>query len=317
MADPAQKQLNADGTYGPKLPQAANKNKAPLRAVQGGAGSRPTQSQQFNQGYGQQGLQPSVGGVTPIRNVQTEKTYDPTARKGGVTNRNAVQMSTESAPLSNTQTDGIRSVSTEQHQNLNQQIARTNKTFKLTRKRVHGRKKITAAGVAGRTLQRSVTLGIWAWGFWVWLWFQLPLTILSIVSLALAQAIYDFVQELNPALNSDGLVAKVGGKLLEVAMEFGLWLAKVVFDMFSIDINLFNPSNFFVITHVLVLLTGWGILLAIGIIYTMTGQKVFSGRGASGKNAMFLLALVGYSIPVLNLFPWFFLWTLLVLKNPR
>jgi hypothetical protein len=62
---------------------------------------------------------------------------------------------------------------------------------------------------------------------------------------------------------------------------------------------------------------GWGTLLAIGIIYTMTGQKAFSGEGAGGKNVMFILALLGYTIPILNILPLFFFWTLMVLKNPR
>jgi glycopeptide antibiotics resistance protein len=71
------------------------------------------------------------------------------------------------------------------------------------------------------------------------------------------------------------------------------------------------------LTHVLLVFVGWGMLLAMTIIYTMTGQKAFSGKGAGAKNVLFILAFVGYAIPVLNILPLFFFWTLAVLKNPR
>jgi len=91
----------------------------------------------------------------------------------------------------------------------------------------------------------------------------------------------------------------------------------LMYKVFDFNLDTLNPANMFMLTHTLLVLVGWGILLTISIIYTMTGQKAFSGKGAGAKNALFILAFIGYAIPILNILPLFFFWTLAVLKNPR
>lgn len=269
-------------------------------------------------------LQPQTGGVTPIRNVQTLNAYDPDKRRGGMAERAAntlgEAMQSQGHIMQETgqqhQANGMRSVVTEKYQNVGMQAARVGKSMQLAARRVRGRKKLTAAGVAHRSVGRGVTLSIWSWGFWVWLWFQLPFAILSIIFMAMAQVLHELYLSIQATADDEGMVSAVINGGLDV-VEFMVKVLNEFTKLFGFDFNTLNPANFFMVTHTIVMFIGWGTLLAIGIIYTMTGQKAFSGRGAGGKNAMFLLALVGYTIPVLNLFPWFFLWTLMMLKNPR
>jgi len=273
-------------------------------------------------------LQPSTGGVK-VRDVKTESTYDPKRRRGGVSARAASAtgrgMEVVGEKLKRgadaNQTSGVRSVATEQYQSAGQRIARTGKSMRLAGQRVRGRKKITASRVAGKVVGRSVTLGIWSWGFFIWFWFQLPITILSIVFMALFEALHQLFVSLTVSAADDGILTialKYAGSVIANTLTSVLKVVNYILaKLFGFDLDTINPANLFMITHVLVVLVGWGMLLAIGIIYTMTGQKAFSGRGAAGKNAMFMLAFVGYAIPIVNLLPLFFFWTLMVLKNPR
>ena len=270
-------------------------------------------------------LQPSTGGVK-VRDVKTESTYDPKRRRGGVSARAASAtgrgMEVVGEKLKRgadaNQTSGVRSVATEQYQSAGQRIARTGKSMRLAGQRVRGRKKITASRVAGKVVGRSVTLGIWSWGFFIWFWFQLPITILSIVFMALTEAIYRIFVDITTISEADSIVAAAAKYGLSALADSVTKIVNAVLKIgFGFTLDTLNPANLFLMTHVLVVLVGWGILLTIGLIYTFTGQKAFSGKGAAGKNAMFILAFVGYAIPIVNLLPLFFFWTLMVLKNPR
>ena len=291
------------------------------------ANLKPTNEEFSNSSYNNDPRlsQPSSG-ARQIRNVQTDKTYDPDKRRGGREERAA---STWGASMKvgedkaderkkeqqRTQAEGIRSVAAVQYQNAGQG-AQTRKSIvsmgkKIRRKKGRGLKS-GAGGVAGR----SVTLSIWSWGFFIWMWFQVPITIMSIVFMAMTEAIYQFSISLEPTV-ADGMVVAVGKKILDISLDVTAWFAGKIFEVFNIDIELLNPANVFMLTHILLVFVGWGMLLTMGIIYTMTGQKAFSGQGASGKNAMFILAFIGYALPIFNILPLFFFWTLMVLKNPR
>jgi hypothetical protein len=134
--------------------------------------------------------------------------------------------------------------------------------------------------------------------------------------MAVTETIYQFLIVLEPAVGDGWLATGIKGAG-SVVTDYYAWVYGKVLTVFGYNIEALNPTNFFVLTHVLLILVGWGMLLAIGIIYTMTGQKAFSGQGAAGKNAMFILALFGYALPLVNILPLFFFWTLMVLKNPR
>jgi hypothetical protein len=170
--------------------------------------------------------------------------------------------------------------------------------------------------MAGGIVGRSITLSIWTWGFFIWLWFQVPITIMSIVFMAMTEVLYQMFATTSAAADDKGIVSMAVDSLTYLVSSISK-VANEFVKLFGFDFNVLNPANGFMLTHLLLIFVGWGMLLVIGIIYTMTGQKAFSGTGAGGKNAMFILAFVGYAIPIFNILPLFFFWTLMVLKNPR
>jgi hypothetical protein len=265
--------------------------------------------------------QPSSG-VRQVRNVQTDKRYDPNKRRGSAVDRAASTFgeSRQADKINGqedqkrTQAEGIRSVATAQYQSAGQRAVQTSRSTMSA-----GGKGLKSVG--GKLFGRSVTLGIWSWGFFIWLWFQVPITIVSILFMALTEAIYQLSLSLTVSAEADGLAVTAAKHVVSftaatINSVAGLVNA-VIKEMFGFTLAVFNPTNAFMLTHLLLVFVGWGMLLVIGIIYTMTGQKAFSGEGAAGKNGMFLIALIGYTIPIFNILPLFFFWTLMVLKNPR
>lgn len=270
--------------------------------------------------------QPSSG-ARQVRNVQTDKNYDPDKRRGGTEERSAstwdasMQASEDNKKLEEeaqqrAEDERIRSVRTAQNQNARQGIHRASTSSVSTSKKLRGKKRKGAKSAGGNLIGRSVTLSIWSWGFFIWLWFQLPFTILSIVFMAMTQVLYEIFSTTSAAADEDGIVETVINSFTH-AVEVLAGVANEFLKLFGFHLDALNPANMFILTHTLLVLVGWLILLTIGIIYTMTGQKAFSGKGAGGKNVMFILAFVGYAVPILNILPLFFFWTLMVLKNPR
>lgn len=62
---------------------------------------------------------------------------------------------------------------------------------------------------------------------------------------------------------------------------------------------------------------GLGTLIAMSVQYVVTLHNPFTGRRASLKMTAFILALIGYFLPILNLFPWALAWALIVLRYPN
>jgi len=160
------------------------------------------------------------------------------------------------------------------------------------------------------------TRAIWSYGLYTWTWFQLPVAILSLLFMGLTAALEAMYASETAALAADSTLWE---RTYTVAAEIGTAVLSVFavvtnkfFALFGIDITILNPVNFFMLTHVLVMLFGWGILMAIFLSYTFAGVRPLSG---ATKMMALLVAIIGYSIPFLNIFPWFLIWTLMVVRG--
>ncbi len=61
-------------------------------------------------------------------------------------------------------------------------------------------------------------------------------------------------------------------------------------------------------------------IISIAIVvlsYALTLLHPASGRGAGAKMATLGLCLAGYAIPILNLFPWIWLYIFVVMRYPK
>jgi hypothetical protein len=302
--------------------------------------SPETIDQKTNRSYLESGLQPSVGGITPIRNVQVAKKFDPQERRGGIQN-NVVSnaqitkkegqgipsegsMQSEAAS-SSYQASGGKSVRNSSAKKA-QPIPSGQPSFRQTGGAVGRMKNLAGKGgslgtdIRARMKATTVNTTIWSWGIQSWLFFQLPFALLSLVFLMAAVTI-DEIKKFAVPGKDDGWIATsiktvVGG----VADAISWTLSTVgagLNALFGFDITGISFDGFFVAFWLVVMMFGIFVLLVIYLMYKIALLEPFSGRGAGAKHGAFLLALIGYSLPVLNLVPWFIFWTLAVWRYPK
>lgn len=162
---------------------------------------------------------------------------------------------------------------------------------------------------------RGINIFIRASGLQAWLMFQLPFAIFSIVFLGLAAGVSTLKDLLginyDPKNIADQL-DKIKGDATESVIN------SVLNYTVGIDLSWFDINNLFFISYLVVFLFGIITIFGIFLIYKVAGlNPVFGDRGGGAKFVIISLTIIGYSIPFLNLFPWFFFWTMAVQRYPK
>ena len=80
--------------------------------------------------------------------------------------------------------------------------------------------------------------------------------------------------------------------------------------------NGLDPEPLFYIGMIVALVCGYITLFTAGFIYTSAGVPCLSGDRAGNKWMMLLLSFIGYSLPILNIFPWALGWFITVSVSP-
>lgn len=163
---------------------------------------------------------------------------------------------------------------------------------------------------------KAVTTSIWSWAFFLY-FLQFILAIIGLVMMAAVAAISSLVDSITVSETDAGFVAQVGNFVSTAVSKLAdVVLAAInnILSLFGLD---FNPMDFFLLPYYLVFFIGLGTLFTIYIIYTIALIKPLSGDKGGLKMGMLLLAIIGYGLPIFNLFPWFFPWTLVVMRHPE
>ena len=140
---------------------------------------------------------------------------------------------------------------------------------------------------------------------------QLPLAVLSILS-------FGIVSGLDSLLTTDKtsgyasvlgwMAAKAAGivatALDSIAKFIGLDFAEIAFSI---------ATAFYMI----ILAIGFISILAVYFQYMASGLRPTTGRGSGLKTGALLLTIIGYSTPMLNIFPFIFLWMAAVWYHPK
>jgi len=177
-------------------------------------------------------------------------------------------------------------------------------------------------------------LFIWGIGFPFWFGFIFPVAVLSLMLAGAVSVISDISQTERTVtengvvvLNEDGTEKKETlwvGVALNAAGQVVSFTANTVagvvdsvtgWDLSGI-LSSFSPVNLFGITHLIVFLMGVFMLMAIVAVYLGSGISPLGGDGGVWKMLVFGLCICGYLIPFFNIFPWFFLYTIVVWFNP-
>jgi hypothetical protein len=271
--------------------------------------SHPSTDQEFSQSYMQKGLQPSVGSVTPVRDVNV--TYG----KGFSTSpRNTTpvdQRRTDVEKKLPTKYTGRQSSETSQTSSVSQsrQLSKQGVSSKLGK---FGKAaKLVGPTAILRKVSRRISIFNVSWVAALWLKFQIPIATVAIVSFG-----FMFFIEYTKATVEE----RFGffGSLIIYALEAGYDTLNKALE-FAVGFNLtyFEPTSIFFIANSAVLFIGWGTMFALVLIYTLSGTHAFSGKAQTLKIITFILAFALYFPPVLNLVPWALFWVLVIYLYPE
>lgn len=139
----------------------------------------------------------------------------------------------------------------------------------------------------------TVTFAIWAWATALWLKAQLPLAAIFLVFFGVAFSVAEST-----------ILSSLAS------------LASSISSLFGYDVEEIAAGVMF-ICYLAIIAIGWGTLAAMWLSYTTALLHPFSGEGAFWKTLSFLVAFVGYATPLLNLLPWFYLYSFFVLRYPK
>ena len=174
------------------------------------------------------------------------------------------------------------------------------------------RKKKVSTGKMLLARVRVTTANTWigGWAMFWYLTFQLPLAVVSAAGLGMAYVVYVSIQSMP---GSRFLLPMIEG-IVESTSSFAGAVIEWALSLFGID---FDPILLFITPFALVFLLGLFQLILTWFLYSILGIKSLSGKAGGIKGLMFVLAGIGYAIPILNLFPLIFLWMAVVWIHPK
>lgn len=157
--------------------------------------------------------------------------------------------------------------------------------------------KIGVTDAATALASRSVFLWMMGWHWWQWVTLQLVIGLLSVMFLGLAYS-----------LESTWIGSVISGVASAV---------NTVTSFFGFDFSRFSPENMFWTLYMFLLGILWLSIFATVVIYMGLQNKALSGNATGLKYGTIALALIGYAVPIANLFPWIFFYILVMAKYPR
>jgi hypothetical protein len=262
----------------------------------------PTIDSDFNDSYAQQGLQPSVGGAQ----VQYKKQLKNTASTQ--INRSQKQTANIAARQQQTAAQDIKAGAGNRGPGT-RSVPRISKKSSL--KKVvspKGAKKfVKGSAVAYRNL---------AIGLWLWFFLQLPVALLSIVLFGATYAVADAIPAMIRGVTGDFVYAGITFVLNTLSAPVNA-IARAVFgtDLGGLTEN--TLSGAFIAAHFIIYIIGLATLIICAFLYLLSNIRCLSGKGAGGKMITFIVAFVGYALPLFNIFPWFIFWVIAVWRYPK
>lgn len=294
-------------------------------------------NEQFNDSYAERGAQPSVGiRPTPnIDNVINKKVYykennqrqfhsnqkpkQQNSFNDGVRNikkKNKKDENISSLGTAGEVQEGVeRNVKKEYRQQPQRRFIdqKNNKIDKTIIKGTGISKKIAKIKIV-----RSLNKVFWEVGISLWISVQLIFVFFNIIFLASGAAISAFVQETVVDENTGwfGNIAAWAKNTLSRAVTTIAEAMGAVSDfLFGFNINeALDPMNWFTATYMILLAF---FILQLLVIYLIYKLARIDPLDTNLKIGSFILCFVLYCIPIINIGPWFLLWTTGVLISTK
>ena len=183
------------------------------------------------------------------------------------------------------------------------QVGRQESSFARLRRQSVKSKSLITKGLPGGAKIAAVraTISNLSWASWVWGAAQVPFALFALMAFAFAAG-WENIS------NGSGFIGSIIGAVTSALDTVVSLLTGYSFD---------DLTSVFIVINSVVWLIGLGTILGMGLVYMLNGVHCVFGKGASIKIGCLMLALVGYFIPLLNIFPWAIFWAIAVIKNPE
>jgi hypothetical protein len=287
-----------------------------------------TVDEEFNeQAYAGAGLQPSVGERATMAFDKTRQLRNNTTRVTGVAmrkggkaiQRSGTKMMRAGAAMSRSGIGAVAGVplmaagaAVRGAGALNQNTGRS-----LTNQAQGTKKLLRAKGLIGdkksikkRVAATRTNLTVLSVATPIWFTIQLPLALVAMFALG--------VTGLGEGVADQIMGGAIGGVI------YGVYDTITNGVEYATGINLNMLENWTQFGQVvfgslttLVFLIGMITLLVMAGMYIMSGVHCFFGEHSGAKIATFIIALLFYLVPVLNILPWFMLWGIVVWCYPK
>ena len=190
------------------------------------------------------------------------------------------------------------------------------------RPKANRKKNRLAKKMVARMKVSGVNSVIFTVGTSFWLIVQLPLAIFSTVLFGMAAAIYRMIEYRPTVEDSDGIIvsiAKETGSLILSGIDALFNAIRYLLrELFNFDVDsIFNPLTFFMITYIILFGISLIMIFTMYTAYKLMRLNPIGGKGSGMKHGALLLTMVGYSLPLLNIFPWFMVWAGAVWLKPK
>ena len=250
-------------------------------------------SDEFNDSYAEQGLQPSTGRREVIKYARVERAKGVTRASGKTMQRKGKAMTKAGMALSRTGVGAVVGVPLMVVGGATQAKGAMTQVTGTTTRQSGREMQSKQAGLRGawantmttpaekiKDVVKGTRTFVWilSWALPLWFGLQLPIAILTIVTYGAADTAASFLPN---------------------------WLVE------------WAANDLLILLQYSVFFIGIGTLIAMGVIYSISGVKCFFGEGAHIKGPLFCLAVVGYILPFVNIFPWFLLWAIAVWRYPK
>jgi hypothetical protein len=276
----------------------------PGNSQQGDFSTHSTTDKQFRAEYAKKGLQPSS-----LRDKQTRQTYEPIEQIGSdvMTKEELEQEMAEQQAMEQGMIDQSNESSTSVPPPSAAKSPDNEAAFKAKRK-------------LSRLKAKGLNKAFLSTGLFVWLIFQVPIALLGTIVFLVAAAVGGILDEVS-TVDPDDSFFTIAGKTIAKATVTVVggalgYANKLIDNVFGVDLSSVADAFF---GAIYIVLMGYAIILlfTIYLVYKMASLHPLSGEKAGLKIGVFILAIVGYSVPILNLFPWFLAWTSVVGRWPK
>ena len=151
----------------------------------------------------------------------------------------------------------------------------------------------------------AVNRSIMYWAGYLWLFVQLPFAVLCAVILGVMGGISALGKSISESNILFKLIASIADKTLDFLKSLtGVGLTDAI-------------AGLFFIFYIIVFVVGMITLMGAYLQHSTVMNNPLNGEASGLKTGALLLAIIGYSVPLLNMFPWVLVWLFTISKYPR